>query len=171
MKNLAIIGIALLAVCVFSGGVQAADKCGGTTSKDNPLRCSDSSGKKGGNCTWWAWKMASDSWYGGKGKGKGIPTSDAKLWDNNADRKKFNVTKTPGANTIGVKESSPYCVETYTSGKNKGKCKKYEDHGHVAWIIGKDKDKWKISEMFWGQNGVNYRSVKADYFDSYIGKK
>mgnify|MGYP002397728064 CR=1 FL=1 len=153
----------VLSIATSSSAI-AVDSCGGYTSKGNPFPCGG-----GGNCTWWAWKMAKDNL-----KVDFPARGNANTWDDTARSKSsYKVSSTAASNAIAEKESSPYCV----SYDNKGKCKKFEDQGHVAFVTSVKKDKKgkitdvTVSQMYWGVAGVSVKTYKADYFNNYITKK
>lgn len=102
------------------------NNCGGQTSVGNPYRCNN-----GGNCTWWAWKMAKDNW------GIGLPGwSDARTWATSARNAGYQVSATPKVQTIGVNT-------TLANGA-----------GHVIWVNSVNGNQVCGSEMFWGSYGV-----------------
>ena len=142
---------------------QAVDKCGGQTSKGNPLPCCEA----GGNCTWWAWKIAQSLGW------KVIPTGNANTWDDFArnNSKYLVISSTPTVNSIGVKESAPYrCGGTDVKPKM---C----DTGHVGVITGLVKNKKGVitdvntSQMSCASYGATYPQRSIAYYNYYISKK
>jgi surface antigen len=142
----------------------AVNTCGGQTSTGNPLPCCDT----GGNCTWWAWKMAKEANW------PAIPTGNANTWDDTAKANKnlYNTSTVPTVGAIAVKESSPYTCSI--NGKSvKNGC----DTGHVVYITGIVKDKKgnitdvTTSEMSCGSYGMYTKTRAATWFDTYITPK
>lgn len=133
----------------------AVDQCGSETSAGNPMPCSN-----GGNCVWWTWKKANEAGWAK------IPTGNANSWDNTAaaNPKLLLSSTSPTVGSIGVKESSPYCV----SKDSKGKCTKYEDQGHVGWVTSVNGTDISTTESNWGVPGVQTKARKSSYFDKYI---
>lgn len=152
MKGLVAVGA--LAALAAPMPLFAVEKCGAEVSTGNPMPCSN-----GGNCVWWTWKKANEAGWAK------IPTGNAKTWDDTAraNAKLLMTSATPSVGSIGVKESSPYCVET-----KKGKCTKYEDQGHVAWVTSVNGSDIGTTESNYGVPGVKSVARKASYFNTYI---
>lgn len=139
-----------LLVLMFSNVVLAVDKCGDYPSDGNPFPCSN-----GGNCTWWAWKMAKDSW------GIDFPArGNANTWDDTALNKNYITRTVPMPGNIAQKNSSPY----------KGDDGNWYDYGHVAFVTDVNYSTKTVywSEMNYGSWGVKNRSGSFSSFDNYI---
>jgi surface antigen len=92
----------------FAPGLGASSStCGGESAAGNPFPCCDN----GGNCTWWAWKTASENW--------GAPLSGsirghARLWGDQARSAGYSVGQYPAVGTLAVRTQGTF--------------------GHVAWV-------------------------------------
>jgi len=121
--------------------------CGGQDSPGNPYPCGN-----GGNCTWWAWRQAKNSW------GVSLPGwSHAKTWANSARNAGFPISYEPTVNTIGVNTWQATGGIVY---------------GHVGWVEAVSGDMVFVSEMYYGSPGVKNTWRHKSYFDAgYISRK
>lgn len=165
LRNLLLMFQAFIVAMLFSFAPPASagdDRCGGYTSRGNPLSCCSN----GGNCTWWAWRHAKASGWGR------IPTGNANQWDDfaraNPDHLSISTTPTEGA--IGVKNSSPYACGTRKKPKT---C----DYGHVGVVTGLVKSNGKVTAVrtsqmaCGGAYGVTTPTRPIGYYDFYVTKK
>lgn len=118
-----VLSLSLLLVLYFVFVVpvlgQATNTCNVYTSTGNPYPCCDNDGNnkmdgaKDGNCTWWAWKRAQDTW----GNMPSTSWGRAKYWADGArnSNSKFQVLTSPAPESIGVRTTGTY--------------------GHVAWVV------------------------------------
>ena len=152
--------LAIMAALVIVPIAHAGDDtCGGQKSKGNPLSCCPN----GGNCTWWAWKMAKEAGW------KAIPIGNANTWDDfaRAHSTQLRISKTPSPGAVGVKNSSPYECGTKKKPKT---C----DFGHDGWILGLVYEKGKLTKVSTsqmacgGSKGVTYIARPIGYYDYYI---
>ncbi|MEK7845733.1 MAG: CHAP domain-containing protein, partial [Nitrospinota bacterium] len=78
---------------INNAAINAAGTSSCGESYGNPYPCC----KNGGNCTWWAWKMAKENWR------VSLPIwGDAYQWLNNAESSGYQTTPTPEVNSIAV---------------------------------------------------------------------
>lgn len=134
-----------------------SNSCGGYYSSGNPYPCC----KNGGNCTWWAWKMAKGNW------GVSLPSwGDAYQWLNNAGNSGYQTTTTPEVNSIAINTTAMATI----NGKR-------QKAGHVAWVISYDNFSVYVSEMICDdsnnpkvQGGSRNKSYSRSYFEKYILK-
>jgi surface antigen len=118
MKAKALSVATVLALTLDMTAAHAVTSCGGQSSPGNPFPCCSN----GGNCTWWAYKKATET-----GKWNVTPMGNAHTWVAAARKSPaYLVSKEPVANSVGVKESAP------PSGckANDRSC----DLGHVVWV-------------------------------------
>ena len=116
-----------------------ANYCGNQSSSGNPFSCDPPS--NGGNCTWWAWKMASENWR------VDLPTrGNAAGWAKEAAQAGYRVSLAPAVGTIGVSS---------TLGK----------YGHVFWVNSLNNGQVCGTEMSYGTAGVKSRCWPASVFD------
>jgi surface antigen len=140
----------LLAVLfLMSGTALGATTCLNQTSTGNPYSCSS-----GGNCTWWAWKMARENW--------GDPLlkwGDAKLWADGARKANYTVDTTPTVGAVAVNTTVYSAAAGYIT-------------GHVAYVVKVDGDYVYVSEMNYGSGTINYaKQYRKTWFQWYIHSK
>lgn len=118
--SLLIIISLLLVLPVFG---QASNTCNAYTSIGNPYPCCDNDGDKNqngpkdGNCTWWAWKRAKETWgnmpsvsWGGAGYS----------WVTYARNAGYQVLTSPAPESIGITSGHVAWVETVNTNQNIG---------------------------------------------------
>ncbi|MCX6624919.1 MAG: CHAP domain-containing protein [Acidobacteria bacterium] len=116
--------------------------CGPLTSPGNPFPCSN-----GGNCVWFAWKMASDRW------GIDFPARGyANTWVNSAIANFFRVLSTPAIDTIAVNTIQKDVTGAVT--------------GHVGWVVSTSGNTVCTQEMSWGVPGMKTACRDRSYWNA-----
>jgi surface antigen len=128
----------------------AASSCGGFSDSSNPYPCCSNGSRPDGNCTWYAWYRAHQSY---RGWGKALPAwGNAKDWASKASKAGYKVSSTPKGYKNG------YSIGCNTSGT----------WGHVAWVYDYDSNYVWVDEMNCCDCSVaGYRS-EAKYKRSYF---
>lgn len=104
----------------------SAPSCGGLSSPGNPFPCSN-----GGNCVWFAWKMAAERWqidFPARG--------DARTWPSAATSNYFRVLSSPAVDTIAMNTTQRDSSGQLT--------------GHVGWTVSVSGNTVCTREMSWG---------------------
>jgi surface antigen len=115
--------------------------CGGLSSPRNPFPCNN-----GGNCVWFAWKMASDQW------GIDFPArGNANTWVNSATANVFRVLPTPALSTIAVNTTQKDITGTVA--------------GHVGWVVSSSGNTVCTQEMSWGVPGMKTACRDRSYWN------
>lgn len=163
MKAKASFVAAALALSLDISATHAVTSCGGQNSPGNPFPCCPN----GGNCTWWAYKKATEA-----GKWVVAPTGNAHTWATSARKSPaYLVSKDPVNNSVGVKESAP----PTGCRANDRSC----DLGHIVWVervnlSGGRAKSVDISQMACATNAAYGPTTKSSQlvssYDWYISK-
>jgi surface antigen len=124
--------------------------CGGYYDSTNPYPCCSNGSRPDGNCTWYAWYRAHQTY---RGWGRKLPAwGNAKDWASRASRAGYKVSSTPK----GYKDG--YSIGCNTSGT----------YGHVAWVYDYDSNYVWVDEMNCCNCSVAGYRTGAKYKRSYF---
>lgn len=127
-----------------------ASSCGGFQDASNPYPCCTNGSRPDGNCTWYAWYRAHQTY-----RGWGVklpPWGNAKSWCDNAKKSGYTVSSNPRGADQG------YSIGCNSSGT----------YGHVAWIWKYDNKYVWVDEQNCCDCNVAGTRIGAKYARSYF---
>ena len=136
--------------CAPSSIAPQTASCGGFYDAINPYPCCDNGSRPDGNCTWYVWYRAHQTY---RGWGVKLPGwGNAKTWAKNAAKAGYKVLSKPKSYKEG------YSIGCNTSGT----------YGHVAWIYDYDSNYVWVDEQNCCNCSVAGTRIGAKYKRSYF---
>lgn len=127
----------------------ATSSCGGFSDSSDPYPCCTNGSRPDGNCTWYAWYRAHQSYHGW---GQKLPAwGNAISWCANALKSGYTVSSTPRGSAQG------YSIGCHSSGA-----------GHVAWVWNYDSNYVWVDEQNCCDCSVAGTRIGAKYPRSYF---